>query len=126
MKYKELVEAKAKNVKVHTHDGVGWLNGLGIAYSYISFPDTDRIREYNNTQIAVVISTRAQAEPMCPACGGALRGNVVETFGDVSLSVDAQNNICWDTWDADQVDNTLMSMACNECGYEVPSDCEVV
>ena len=69
MLYQDLLQAKKEGRWVATPDGVGRLNGIGLASSYVAFPDPhpdilNRLQLFGNEDIQEV-----DAEWHCNDCG---------------------------------------------------------
>ena len=68
MLYQDLLQAKKEGRWVATPDGIGRLNGIGLAESYVAFPDPDptivqRLKLFGNEDIQEV-----DAEWYCDDC----------------------------------------------------------
>jgi hypothetical protein len=48
----ELTQAKADGAKVNTPQGTGYVNGIGNRYTYVYFPEHERIIEFPNAEIS--------------------------------------------------------------------------
>jgi len=111
MLYQDLLQAKKEGRWVATPKGVGRLNGIGLAESYVAFPDPDptivqRLKLFGNEDIHEV-----DAEWYCDDCGKPLLTGDKVTI--IAPAVIAENGPIEDAMH-------LWEVYCPECAPKPP------